>query len=192
VWTDLNGQQGLGRGRGAGLAGPLGPSGSRTHTPRPDQWPARLTSAAFLPVISAQARAEKDAATIQQNKEALQTALAVRVEKASRAFPCYTRSILTEIYLFHACYCREIDDGNARAGAGRGQGPAQEDGFDGGPHEEGQHQVQRHVRAVPGVARRARYAIVALSQPQQQEILLLCICLSFLFRLGSCIYMPRS
>jgi hypothetical protein len=34
----------------------------------------------------------------------------------SRAFPSYTRSILTEIYLCHSCSCHEIEDGNARAG----------------------------------------------------------------------------
>eukprot|EP01043_Picozoa_sp_COSAG02_P066728 COSAG02_NODE_10479_length_1901_cov_0.931298_1_plen_329_part_00 len=34
----------------------------------------------------------------------------------SRAFPSYTRSILTEMYLCHACSCEEIEDGNARAG----------------------------------------------------------------------------
>jgi iduronate 2-sulfatase len=32
----------------------------------------------------------------------------------SRAFPSYTRSILTEIYLCHPCSCHEIEDGNAR------------------------------------------------------------------------------
>jgi hypothetical protein len=34
----------------------------------------------------------------------------------SRAFLSYTRSILTEIYLCHACSDREFEDGNARAG----------------------------------------------------------------------------
>eukprot|EP01047_Picozoa_sp_COSAG01_P045867 COSAG01_NODE_4258_length_5201_cov_4.634065_6_plen_143_part_00 len=34
----------------------------------------------------------------------------------SRAFPSWTRSILTEIYLCHACSYHEIEDGNARAG----------------------------------------------------------------------------
>eukprot|EP01047_Picozoa_sp_COSAG01_P023716 COSAG01_NODE_1443_length_10286_cov_7.093649_17_plen_89_part_00 len=32
------------------------------------------------------------------------------------AFQSLTRSILTEIYLCHACSCQEIEDGNARAG----------------------------------------------------------------------------
>jgi hypothetical protein len=36
----------------------------------------------------------------------------------SRAFPSWKRSILTEIYLCHACSCHEIEDGNARAGDG--------------------------------------------------------------------------
>jgi hypothetical protein len=35
----------------------------------------------------------------------------------SRAFPSCTRSILTEIYLCHACSCHEIEDGNARSGS---------------------------------------------------------------------------
>jgi hypothetical protein len=32
-----------------------------------------------------------------------------------RAFPSCTRSILTEMYLCHACPCQEIEDGNAAA-----------------------------------------------------------------------------
>jgi hypothetical protein len=35
----------------------------------------------------------------------------------SRAFPSWKRSILTEIYLCHACSCQEIEDRNARTGA---------------------------------------------------------------------------
>jgi hypothetical protein len=38
----------------------------------------------------------------------------------ARAFPSLTRSILTDIYLCHACSCHEIEDGNAR---GRGCSP---------------------------------------------------------------------
>jgi hypothetical protein len=39
----------------------------------------------------------------------------------SRAFPSWNRSILTEIYLCHACSYHEIEGGNTRAGlAGRG------------------------------------------------------------------------
>jgi hypothetical protein len=34
----------------------------------------------------------------------------------SRPFPSWNRSILTEIYLCHACSCHEIEDGNGRAG----------------------------------------------------------------------------
>jgi hypothetical protein len=34
----------------------------------------------------------------------------------SRAFPSFLRSILTDIYLCHACYCHEIEDENAWAG----------------------------------------------------------------------------
>jgi hypothetical protein len=34
----------------------------------------------------------------------------------SQAFPSWKRSILTEIYLCHACSYHEIEDGNARAG----------------------------------------------------------------------------
>jgi hypothetical protein len=34
----------------------------------------------------------------------------------SPAFPSCTRSILTEIYLCHACSCHAIEDGNARTG----------------------------------------------------------------------------
>jgi small GTP-binding protein len=42
------------------------------------------------------------------------------VEDVSRAFPSCARSILTEIYLCHACSCQEIEDGNAaRAGMPR-------------------------------------------------------------------------
>jgi hypothetical protein len=33
-----------------------------------------------------------------------------------RAFPSYTRSILTKIYLCHACSCHEIEDGHAWTG----------------------------------------------------------------------------
>jgi hypothetical protein len=35
------------------------------------------------------------------------------VAQASRAFPSWERSTLTEIYLHHACSCREIEDGHA-------------------------------------------------------------------------------
>jgi hypothetical protein len=35
----------------------------------------------------------------------------------SRAFPPWNRSILTEMYLCHACSCHEIEDGNAWTGA---------------------------------------------------------------------------
>eukprot|EP01047_Picozoa_sp_COSAG01_P019775 COSAG01_NODE_1110_length_11657_cov_5.360616_9_plen_165_part_00 len=35
----------------------------------------------------------------------------------SRAFPSWKRSILTDIYLCHACSYHEIEDGNARADA---------------------------------------------------------------------------
>jgi hypothetical protein len=35
----------------------------------------------------------------------------------SRAFPSWKRSILTEIYLCHACSYQEIEDGSARTGA---------------------------------------------------------------------------
>eukprot|EP01047_Picozoa_sp_COSAG01_P039512 COSAG01_NODE_3271_length_6320_cov_8.998554_7_plen_92_part_00 len=38
----------------------------------------------------------------------------------SRAFPAYARSILTEIYLCHACSCHKIEDGNAWTGIGQG------------------------------------------------------------------------
>jgi hypothetical protein len=34
----------------------------------------------------------------------------------SRAFPSWNRSILTEIYLCHACSYHETEDGNAREG----------------------------------------------------------------------------
>jgi hypothetical protein len=34
----------------------------------------------------------------------------------SRVFPSWNRSILTEIYLCHACSDHEIEDGNARTG----------------------------------------------------------------------------
>jgi hypothetical protein len=37
----------------------------------------------------------------------------------SRAFPSCNRSILTEIYLCHACSYQEIGDGNARTGGAR-------------------------------------------------------------------------
>jgi hypothetical protein len=37
----------------------------------------------------------------------------------SRAFPSWNRSVLTEIYLCHACSYHEVEDGNARTG---GQG----------------------------------------------------------------------
>jgi hypothetical protein len=42
----------------------------------------------------------------------------VRSTTADRepAFPSWKRSILTEIYLCHACSYHEIKDGNARAG----------------------------------------------------------------------------
>eukprot|EP01047_Picozoa_sp_COSAG01_P036679 COSAG01_NODE_2874_length_6937_cov_4.473823_9_plen_103_part_00 len=33
----------------------------------------------------------------------------------SRPFGSWNRSILTEIYLCHACLCQEIEDGNTRA-----------------------------------------------------------------------------
>jgi hypothetical protein len=39
--------------------------------------------------------------------------------KGARAFPSLMRSVLTEIYLCHACSCHKIEDGNAR---GRGGG----------------------------------------------------------------------
>jgi hypothetical protein len=35
----------------------------------------------------------------------------------SRACPSWDRSIVTEIYLCHACSCQETEDGNARAGS---------------------------------------------------------------------------
>eukprot|EP01047_Picozoa_sp_COSAG01_P008474 COSAG01_NODE_335_length_18690_cov_7.693185_2_plen_656_part_00 len=42
-------------------------------------------------------------------------------EAVSRAFPSWNRSILTEIFLCHACSDQEIEDGNGRAGeAARG------------------------------------------------------------------------
>jgi hypothetical protein len=41
---------------------------------------------------------------------------AARLVAVSRAFPSCTRSILTEIYLCHACSHHEIVDGNARPG----------------------------------------------------------------------------
>jgi hypothetical protein len=41
-----------------------------------------------------------------------------------RAFPSCTRSILTGVYLCHACSCQEIEGGNARAGGERPQGRA--------------------------------------------------------------------
>jgi hypothetical protein len=43
----------------------------------------------------------------------------------SRAFPSWDRSILTEIYLCHACSYHEVEDGNARTGvlAQRGGAP---------------------------------------------------------------------
>jgi hypothetical protein len=37
-------------------------------------------------------------------------------ELVSRAFPSWNRSMLTEIYLCHACSYQEIEDGHARAG----------------------------------------------------------------------------
>jgi hypothetical protein len=40
----------------------------------------------------------------------------------SRPFPSWSRSILTEIYLCHACSYHEIEDGNGRAGGVRGGG----------------------------------------------------------------------
>jgi putative flavoprotein involved in K+ transport len=39
-----------------------------------------------------------------------------KLPAVSRAFPSCTRSILTEIYLCHACSCHEIEDGNAWTG----------------------------------------------------------------------------
>jgi hypothetical protein len=42
--------------------------------------------------------------------------------KASRAFPCDTRSILTKVYLCHACSCHAIEDEHARAGGPGGPG----------------------------------------------------------------------
>jgi hypothetical protein len=36
--------------------------------------------------------------------------------RVSRAFPSWDRSILTDIYLFHARSCHAIEDGNARTG----------------------------------------------------------------------------
>jgi hypothetical protein len=38
-------------------------------------------------------------------------------EMVSRAFPSWNRTISTEIYLCHACFYHEFEDGNARAGA---------------------------------------------------------------------------
>jgi hypothetical protein len=38
-------------------------------------------------------------------------------QRVSRAFPSWNRSILTEIYLRHACSDHEIEDGHARTGA---------------------------------------------------------------------------
>jgi hypothetical protein len=45
----------------------------------------------------------------------------------SRAFSSWNRSILTEIYLCHACAYHEIEDGNARAGGGAVPGSARHD-----------------------------------------------------------------
>jgi WD40 repeat protein len=59
----------------------------------------------------------------------------------SRAFPSCTRSILTEIYLCHACSCQEIEDGNARAGA------------DAGALHPGQPRRRAHALSVRGRAR---------------------------------------
>jgi hypothetical protein len=39
-----------------------------------------------------------------------------RCTAVSRAFPSWKQSMLTEIYLCHACSCHEVEDGNARAG----------------------------------------------------------------------------
>ena len=39
-----------------------------------------------------------------------------KLPAVSRAFPSCTRSILTEIYLCHACSCHEIEDANAWTG----------------------------------------------------------------------------
>jgi hypothetical protein len=39
---------------------------------------------------------------------------------ASAPFPSWNRSILTEIYLCHACYYHEIEDGNGAPGGGGG------------------------------------------------------------------------
>eukprot|EP01049_Picozoa_sp_SAG25_P009583 SAG25_NODE_962_length_4542_cov_45.139545_3_plen_123_part_00 len=41
----------------------------------------------------------------------------------SRPFPSWNRSILTEIYICHACSYHEINDGNGRAGAKDPGGP---------------------------------------------------------------------
>jgi hypothetical protein len=48
--------------------------------------------------------------------EALVDALRRADGHVSRAFPSWTRSMLTEIYLCHACSCHKIEDGNGRAG----------------------------------------------------------------------------
>jgi hypothetical protein len=67
-----------------------------------------------------QARAEQAAA--EAKSAGLERGLAELAESraVSRAFPSCRRSILTEIYLCHACSCQEIEDGNARAGDGGG------------------------------------------------------------------------
>jgi hypothetical protein len=39
-----------------------------------------------------------------------------RTDTVSRAFPSCPRSILAEMYLWHACSCHEIEDGNSRTG----------------------------------------------------------------------------
>eukprot|EP01047_Picozoa_sp_COSAG01_P076813 COSAG01_NODE_13619_length_1557_cov_17.990398_3_plen_112_part_00 len=50
------------------------------------------------------------------SKRALTMRRRAKLFCVSRAFPSWNRSILTEIYLCHACASQEIEDGNARAG----------------------------------------------------------------------------
>eukprot|EP01047_Picozoa_sp_COSAG01_P015128 COSAG01_NODE_751_length_13837_cov_78.727981_16_plen_360_part_00 len=74
---------------------------------------------------------------------------------ASRAFPRYTRSILTEICPRHACSCHKIEDGNASGlwagGLGRGGAGAAWDGGGGGGGGD-----QRPVAGVAGGRRGER------------------------------------
>jgi hypothetical protein len=46
-----------------------------------------------------------------------ETCAYLEITAVSPAFPSWKRSILTEIYLCHACSHHEVEDGNARAGA---------------------------------------------------------------------------